>query len=74
MPQQLDDDAAAEHRADEGCEVAEPRPVDQAALRPGLGPNADHQREQHQRNKGADQGFLENEGAARGLRGVRGAG
>ena len=64
LPQQFDDDAADEHDANDGGEIAEPRPVNQLPRRACLGADADHQREQHQRNERADQGFLEDEGDA----------
>ena len=68
VPQQFHDNAAAEHDGDHGGEIAEPGPVDQLPGRPCLGANADHQRKQHQRHQGADQGFLEDERDHRGAR------
>ena len=55
LPQQFDDDAAAEHDRDHGGEVAEARPVGQLSVGSGFGAHADHQREQHQRDQRADQ-------------------
>ena len=64
LPQQFDHDAADEYGRDHRGEIAEPRPVDQLPFGPGLGAHADHQRKQHQRHQGADQGLLEDEGRA----------
>src|SRR5262249_1006560 len=50
-------------------EVAKTRPVDQLSGWPCFGANADHQREQHQRDGRADQRLLEDEWNAGGARG-----
>jgi hypothetical protein len=64
LPNEFDDDAAGEHHGDEACQFAKPRPVDQLPGRPGLGADPDHQREQHQCDEGAEQGFLQDKGEA----------
>ncbi len=51
LPEQLDHDRAAEHRGDERGEVAEARPIGELAVGARLGADADHQREQHQRDQ-----------------------
>jgi hypothetical protein len=43
LPQQFDDDAAAEYGGDHGGEVAESRPIDQLSGRASFGADADHQ-------------------------------
>src|ERR1700736_5062467 len=68
LPQQFDDDAAAEHGRDHRSEIVESCPVDQLPARSRLGADTDHQREQHQRDQGGDQGLLEDECDARSAR------
>jgi hypothetical protein len=74
LPQQFDDDAAAEHDGDDGGELAKARPVDQVAFRAGLGAHADHQREQHQRNERTEHRFLQDVGGPGVACGVQGDG
>ncbi|MEZ0081350.1 hypothetical protein ABIF72_003824 [Bradyrhizobium japonicum] len=65
LSQKPEHDRAAEHGGNEGGDLAEAGPIGELAVGTRFGADADHQREQHQRDQGVDEGRLQQSGDVR---------